>query len=64
MVQVQNIGNTFGQRAVKEALMSWKKSEPIEQRVEFVLRALRVENFRALRLEYEISAKGARTVNC
>ncbi len=44
--------------------MSWKKSEPIEQRVEFVLRALRVENFRALRLEYEISAKGARTVNC
>jgi hypothetical protein len=37
--------------------MPWKKSEPMEQRVEFVLRALRAENFRALCLEYGISAK-------
>src|SRR4029077_2790037 len=56
-VQVQNIGNTFGQRAAKEALMPWKKSEPMEQRVEFVLRALRTENFRALCQEYGISSK-------
>jgi putative transposase len=37
--------------------MPWKKSEPMEQRVEFVLRALRTENFRALCREYGISAK-------
>src|SRR5258707_13725026 len=37
--------------------MPWKKSEPMEQRIEFVLRALRAENFRALCLEYGISAK-------
>ena len=35
--------------------MPWKKSEPMEQRVEFVLRALRTENFRALCQEYGIS---------
>jgi putative transposase len=37
--------------------MPWKKSEPMEQREEFVLRALRAENFRALCQEYGISAK-------
>jgi transposase InsO family protein len=37
--------------------MPWKKSEAMEQRVEFVLRALRTENFRALCLEYGISTK-------
>jgi putative transposase len=37
--------------------MPWKKNEPMEQRVEFVLRALRAENFRALCQEYGISAK-------
>src|SRR5260370_33881605 len=37
--------------------MPWKKSEPMEQRIEFVLRALRAENFRALCLEYGISTK-------
>jgi|SRR5258708_4579869 len=37
--------------------MPWKKSEPMEQRVEFVLRALRAENFRALCQEYGISTK-------
>ena len=37
--------------------MPWKKSEPMEQRVEFVLRALRTENFRALCQEYGISSK-------
>jgi putative transposase len=37
--------------------MPWKRSEPMEQRVEFVLRALRSENFRALCQEYGISAK-------
>jgi len=37
--------------------MPWKKSEPMEQRVEFVLRGLRTGNFRALCQEYGISAK-------
>jgi len=37
--------------------MPWKKSEAMEQREEFVLRALRTENFRALCQEYGISAK-------
>lgn len=37
--------------------MPWKKSEPMEQRAEFVMRALRTENFRALCQEYGISAK-------
>jgi transposase InsO family protein len=37
--------------------MPWKRSEPMEQRIEFVLRALRTENFRALCQEYGISAK-------
>src|SRR5260370_32981360 len=37
--------------------MPWKKSEPMEQRIEFVLRALRAENFRPLCLEYGISTK-------
>jgi putative transposase len=37
--------------------MPWKRREPMEQRTEFVLRALRTENFRALCQEYGISAK-------
>jgi transposase InsO family protein len=37
--------------------MPWKKSEPMEQRVEFALKAMRTLNFRALCQEYGISAK-------
>jgi len=36
--------------------MPWKKSEPMEERIEFGLRALRRENFRALCREYGITA--------
>src|SRR5882724_6622041 len=37
--------------------MPWKKSEPMEERIEFGLRAVRTLNFRALCQEYGISAK-------
>ena len=37
--------------------MPWKKSEPMEQRTEFALKALKSENFRALCQEYGISTK-------
>src|SRR6267143_3064191 len=37
--------------------MPWKKTEPMEQRIEFALKALRTLNFRALCQEYGISAK-------
>ena len=37
--------------------MPWKKSEPMEERIEFGLRALRSENFRALCREYGITAR-------
>ncbi len=37
--------------------MPWKKSEPMEERIEFGLRALRRENFRALCREYGITAR-------
>jgi hypothetical protein len=37
--------------------MPWKKSEPMEQRREFGLRALGSENFRALCREYGITAR-------
>jgi transposase InsO family protein len=37
--------------------MPWKKTEPIEQRIEFALKALRTLNFRALCQEYGVSAK-------
>ena len=37
--------------------MPWKAVEPMNQRTEFVLRALRTENFRELCQEYGISAK-------
>src|SRR5207249_8275868 len=37
--------------------MPWKKTEAMEQRIEFALRAMRTLNFRALCQEYEISAK-------
>jgi transposase len=37
--------------------MPWKKSELMDQRMEFCLKALRSENFRELCREYGISAK-------
>jgi putative transposase len=37
--------------------MLWKKSEPMEQRIEFGLKAMQSLNFRALCQEYGISAK-------
>src|SRR5260370_8660901 len=37
--------------------MPWKKSEPMEQRIEFALKAMQTLNFRALCQEYGISAK-------
>lgn len=37
--------------------MAWKEIDVMNQRTEFVLRALRTENFRALCAEYEISTK-------
>jgi putative transposase len=37
--------------------MPWKKSEPMDQRREFVLKALGTQNFRALCQEYGISPK-------
>src|SRR5437773_5898544 len=37
--------------------MPWKKSEPMEERIEFGLRAVRKENFRALCREYGITAR-------
>jgi transposase len=37
--------------------MPWKKSEPMEQRVEFAMRAMGTLNFRALCQEYGISTK-------
>src|SRR6266567_2149674 len=37
--------------------MPWKKSEPMEERTEFAVRAMRTLNFRALCQEYGISAK-------
>ena len=39
------------------ASMPWKKSEPMEQRIEFALKAMRTLNFRALCQEYGVSAK-------
>ena len=37
--------------------MPWKKSDPMEQRTEFALKALRTGNFRELCREYGISPK-------
>ena len=37
--------------------MPWKKQEHMDQRSEFVLKALKTDNFRALCAEYGISAK-------
>jgi putative transposase len=37
--------------------MPWKKSEPMEQRIEFALKAMQTLNFRALCQEYGISTK-------
>jgi transposase InsO family protein len=37
--------------------MPWKKNEPMEQRIEFAMKALGALNFRALCQEYGISAK-------
>ena len=38
-------------------VMPWTKKEPMEQRIEFAIKALRTDNFRALCAEYGISAK-------
>jgi hypothetical protein len=32
--------------------MPWKKSEPMDQRIEFALQALRTDNFRTLCAQY------------
>jgi transposase InsO family protein len=37
--------------------MPWRKSEPMEERIEFALKALRTLNFRALCQEYGVSTK-------
>jgi hypothetical protein len=37
--------------------MPWRKTEPMEERMEFCLKALRSGNFRQLCREYGISAK-------
>jgi len=37
--------------------MPWKKTEPMDQRIEFGLKALRADNFRALCAEYGVSPK-------
>jgi transposase InsO family protein len=37
--------------------MPWKKTEPMQERIEFALKAMRTLNFRALCQEYGISAK-------
>jgi putative transposase len=37
--------------------MPWKKTEPMQERIEFALKAMRTLNFRALCQEYRISAK-------
>src|SRR6266404_1316921 len=37
--------------------MPWKQTNPMKQRTEFVLRALKTDNFRALCKEFKISAK-------
>src|SRR3989475_11399167 len=37
--------------------MPWRRTEPMEQRIEFALRAVRTLNFRALCQEYGVSAK-------
>jgi putative transposase len=39
------------------AFMPWKKSEPMEQRIEFALKAMRTLNFRGLCQEYGVSTK-------
>ena len=39
------------------ASMPWKKSEPMEQRIEHALKAMRTLNFRALCQEYGVSSK-------
>src|SRR5205814_9264772 len=39
------------------AFMHWKKKSPMEQRMEFAIKALRTLNFRALCQEYGISSK-------
>src|SRR5688572_17550056 len=37
--------------------MPWKETDAMNQRVEFVMRALKTENFRTLCAEYGVSAK-------
>src|SRR2546426_11552601 len=53
---VQDIGNTW--RAVLDKLSdAVEKIEPMNQRTEFVLRAMKTDNFRELCQEYGISPK-------
>ena len=37
--------------------MPWKKNEPMDQRIEFAMKALHTDNFRALCAQYGVSAK-------
>jgi putative transposase len=37
--------------------MPWKKTEPMEERMEFALKAMRTLNFRALCQDYGVSTK-------
>ena len=54
---VQNIGNTLGVAEPVGLGMPWPKKEPMDQRIEFAMRAVRSDNFRALCAEYGISTK-------
>src|ERR1700754_500995 len=52
------MGNTFEAVArPQKELMPWKKTEPMNQRIEFVLKAMRGGNFRALCAEYGVAPK-------
>jgi hypothetical protein len=39
--------------------MPWKKTEPMEQRIEFALKAMRTLNFRALCQQYAFGVEPA-----
>jgi len=55
---VQDIGNTFwGVAKPQKERMPWRKIEEMNQKIEFVLRAMGRCNFRALCAEYGIAAK-------
>src|ERR1051326_7579820 len=54
---VQNIGNTWQAGVLIICRMPWKRIEPMNQRKEFVLKAIHTSNFSQLCEEYEISTK-------